>query len=332
MKKVRWGVLGTAKIAREKVIPALQLSAYCTVDAIASRDTDKANAMAEELRIEKVFGSYEALLQDPDIDAVYIPLPNQLHVPWAIKALEANKHVLCEKPIGLSSAEAIQLLEAAQQFPHLKVMEAFMYKLHPQWQHIRDLLRSGTIGELKTVHAFFSYYNADEQNIRNKPEAGGGGLMDIGCYCISVARFIFEAEPLTVSGKLEFDPVFKTDRLASGILQFEKGTGTFTCSTQAMPYQRVNIFGTKGRIKVDIPFNAPPHIDSHIWLHTVEEIDKIIFEAVDQYTIQGDLFARAILDEDAVPTPLEDAVKNMLVIEAIKNSSDTNKFVPVERF
>lgn len=316
MKKVRWGVLSTAKIAREKVIPAMQAGHYSSINAIASRSTELAVATAESLGIEKVYSSYEALLADPDIDAVYIPLPNQLHVPWAIKAMEANKHVLCEKPIGLSSEEGKQLQLAAQRFPHLKVMEAFMYRFHPQWQHARKLVREGAIGEMQTIQSFFSYYNVDADNIRNKPEAGGGGLMDIGCYCISLSRFLFDAEPETVFASADFDPTFKTDRLASGIMNFEKGRATFTCSTQLTPYQRVNIVGTTGRIKMDIPFSPPPLTDAHIWLHQQDEVEKIIFDAVDQYTIQGDLLSKAILDNTAVPTDLQDSINNMLVIEA----------------
>lgn len=332
MKKIRWGIIGAAKIAREKVIPAMQLSGYCTVDAIASRNANAAIAYAEALGIPKAYASYEALLQDAEIDAVYIPLPNHLHVPWAIKAMQAGKHVLCEKPIGLSSAEARQLLDAAKAFPRLKIMEAFMYRMHPQWQHVQDLLHSGIIGELKTVHAVFAYHNTDAANIRNIPEAGGGGLMDIGCYCISVARMLFNGEPKMVSGSVEFDPQFKTDRLASGIMEFEKGTATFTCSTQVSPYQRVNIFGTKARIKVDVPFNPPPLTDAHIWLHTNDEVEKIIFEAVDQYTVQADMFSKAILDNTDVPTPLQDAVQNMLVIEAVFKSAAEGARVSVEKF
>jgi predicted dehydrogenase len=321
MKKLRWGILSTAKIGREKVIPAMQQGNYCTVDAIAGRDAEKVAAVADALGIPKAYDSYEALLNDAEIDAVYIPLPNQLHVPWAIKALQAGKHVLCEKPIGLTSAEAKELQLAALQHPHLKIMEAFMYRLHPQWQHAKKLVQEGAIGELKTIESFFSYYNTDAENIRNKKEAGGGGLMDIGCYCISLSRFIFGEEPLRVSASADFDPVFKTDRMASGILHFSKGTATFTCSTQLTPYQRVNIMGTEGRIKMDIPFSPSPHTDAHFWLHRKDDIEKIIFEAVDQYTIQGDLFSKAVIDNTPVPTDLQDAVNNMLVIEAIFKSA-----------
>jgi predicted dehydrogenase len=321
MNKVRWGILSTAKIGREKVIPAMQAGEYCDVVAIASRNKDQAEAEAKRLGIPKVYGSYEELLNDADIDAVYIPLPNNLHVPWAIKAINTNKHVLCEKPIALSSAEAQQLIEAAQQKPQLKVMEAFMYRFHPQWIQAKKIVDEGSIGELKTIQCFFSYHNVDPNNIRNIKEVGGGGMMDIGCYCISQSRFIFGKEPVRALGIIDYDPVMQTDRIASGILDFTTGTATFTCSTQMMPYQRVNILGTTGRIEIEIPVNAPPDVATKIWLHTKAGSEEITFAAVNQYTLQGDIFSQAILNNTAVPTPLADAVNNMKVIEAVFESS-----------
>lgn len=325
--KIRWGILSTAKIAREKVIPALQASKYCSVEAIASRNVDQARATAELLGIPKAFGSYEDLLSDPGIDAVYIPLPNHLHVPWAIKALEANKHVLCEKPIAVSAAEAVQLQQAALRKPKLKIMEAFMYRFHPKWQRAKSMAQDGTIGKLTTIQSFFSYYNADADNIRNQKEMAGGGLMDIGCYCISLARFLFDEEPVSAWGQLDIDPVLQIDRMASGMLQFTKGTASFTCSTQLTSYQRVNILGTTGRIEMEIPFNAPPTAPTRIWLHTKEGSETIVFNAVDQYTLQGDAFSKAILNDTAVPVNLQDAVNNMLVIEAVVKSGSTGKMI-----
>jgi predicted dehydrogenase len=331
MDKIRWGILSTAKIGQEKVIPAMQAGKYSTVDAIASRNIDQAAAVAAALAIPKWYGSYEALLSDENIDAVYIPLPNHLHVPWAIKALEANKHVLCEKPIGLSTDEAKQLQQAAAQKPHLKVMEAFMYRFHPQWQQAKKLVQDGAIGILKTIHSFFSYYNNDANNIRNQEGIGGGGLMDIGCYGISLARFIFDEEPVSVTGSMEFDPVLKTDRMASGILNFSNGTASFTCSTQLFYYQRVHIFGTTGRIEIEIPFNPLPLSFTKIWLHTAKGIQEIIFDPINQYTIQGDLFSKAIIDNTPVPTSLQDAVNNMIVIEAIFKSAKEDSTVNVHK-
>lgn len=321
MKIIRWGILSTAKIGREKVIPAMQKSKLCEVVAIASRQKEAAEKAATELSIPKAYSSYEELLADAGIDAVYIPLPNHLHVAWAIKAMQAGKHVLCEKPIGLSSAEANQLLDAAKQYPQLKVMEAFMYRFHPQWIKARSLVAQGKIGELKTIHSFFSYFNVDPANIRNQRDKGGGGIMDIGCYNISLSRFIFDEEPTKVFGVATFDPLTGVDSLASGILQFSTGTASFTCSTQLVPYQRVHIFGTEACIEIEIPFNAPPDKPTKLCLHSKTGTEEIVFDVADQYTLQADAFAKAIIENTPVPAPLEDAVNNMKVIEEIFDSS-----------
>jgi len=321
MTKVRWGVLSTAKIAREKVIPGMQAGKYCDIVAIASRNKAQAEEIASRLKIPVVYGSYDELISDPNIDAVYIPLPNHMHVEWAVKCVQAGKHVLCEKPIALSSAQANELLQVAQANPTVKVMEAFMYRFHPQWVRAKELVDSGKIGRLRTIHSFFSYYNIDPNNIRNKPEMGGGGMMDIGCYCVSLARFIFNSEPVGVKAIVEFDPVLGTDTMASGVMEFSAGTSSFTCSTQLMPYQRVNIVGTEGRIEIEIPFNAPPLSATRLWLHTKNGSEEISFEPVDQYTLQGDLFSVAVVNNKPDPTPLEDAVNNMKVIEAVFESA-----------
>jgi len=327
MKKVRWGVLSSAKIGLEKVIPAMQKGEYCEITAIASQNLERGKAAAAQLGIPQAYGSYEELLADDNIDAVYIPLPNHLHVPWTKKALEAGKHVLCEKPIGLNTAEAEDLLACAKKHSQLKVMEAFMYRHHPQWLKAQQLVNEGKIGNLLNIHSFFSYYNADPANIRNMAEIGGGGLMDIGCYCISLARFIFNSEPQRVLGKMEYDPEFKTDRLCSGLLDFGDQSSTFTCSTQLTSYQRVNIFGTEGRIEIEIPFNAPPDQPCRIWHQQDEKLEEITFELCDQYTIQGDLFSQAILNKTEVPTPLIDSVKNMRVLDAVINSAESDAWV-----
>jgi predicted dehydrogenase len=327
MSKIRWGVLSTANIGVAKVLPAMQRGAHCEIAAIASRDLAKAREVAAQLSIGQAYGSYEELLADPTIQAIYNPLPNHLHVPWSIKALEAGKHVLCEKPIGLSAAEARELADAAKQHPRLKVMEAFMYRHHPQWLRARQIVNEGGIGELRTVHSFFSYFNDDPGNIRNQADIGGGGLMDIGCYNISLSRFIFASEPTRVCGLIEYDPQLKTDRLASGMLDFGRGTATFTCSTQLASYQRVNIFGTTGRIEIEIPFNAPPDRPCKLWHQQPGGTQEIVFDVVDQYTLQGDLFARAILDDTPVPTPIEDAVANMQVLDALVRSAKSATWV-----
>jgi predicted dehydrogenase len=325
--KVRWGVLSTANIGVKKVIPAMQQGTYCDMVGIASRDLEKALAVADQLGFARAYGSYEELLADPTIEAVYIPLPNHLHVPWSIRALEAGKHVLCEKPIGLTMAEGQKLLDAAQKHAHLKVMEAFMYRHHPQWQRARQIVAEGGIGELRTIQSFFSYFNNDPNNIRNIADIGGGGLMDIGCYCISLSRFIFDAEPERVVGIVEYDPVFRIDRIASGIMDFGTGTSTWTCSTQLVDYQRVNIYGTEGRVEIEIPFNAPTDRPCKMWHQRGFEVQEIVLDVIDQYTIQGDLFSQAVLNDTEVPTPLEDAVANMKVIEAIIRSGELGTWV-----
>ena len=320
MRKVRWGVLSSALIGVEKVIPAMQQGRYSNVIGLASRDLGKARTVASHLGIPKTYASYDDLINDPEIEAIYNPLPNHLHVPWSVKAIEAGKHVLCEKPIALTAAEGQILVDAARAHPELKVMEAFMYRHHPQWVKTKALVKAGAIGELRTINTFFSYFNDDPHNIRNMADIGGGGLMDIGCYAISVARFIFDDEPSRVVGTIDFAPMMKVARRASAIMDFAGGTATFTCSTQLAPYQRVNIFGTTGHIEIEIPFNAPPDKPCKIWLQTGDEIEEIVFDIVDQYTVQGDLFSKAILDDLPVPTPIEDSVANMQVIEAVFKS------------
>ena len=301
MNKVRWGILSTSNFAQAKIIPALLKCERVEVAAIASRDQARADEVARKFGIPKAYGSYEELLADPEIEVIYNPAPNHLHVPWTIKALEAGKHTLCEKPIGLSAAEALQLLEASKKYPKLKVMEAFMYRHHPQWRLARKLVEDGSIGALRTIHSFFSYFNDDPDNIRNKADIGGGGLMDIGCYNISLSRLIFGEEPRRVMGILDYDPKFKTDRIASGILDFGRGTATFTCSTQLASYQRANIFGDMGRIEIEIPFNAPPDRACRMWHETSAGVEEITFDICDQYTIQAELFSLAVINDTPVP-------------------------------
>lgn len=326
-KKIRWGILSTAKIGIQKVIPAIQQAENCEVVAISSRNLEKAKSAAENLRIPEYFDSYEAILANPDVDAVYNPLPNHLHVSWTIKALQAGKHVLCEKPIGMDQKEAKQLANAIKKHPHLKVMEAFMYRFHPQWKKVKSLVDSGAIGTVKNIHTHFSYNNPDPNNIRNILEVGGGALMDIGCYCISFPRFILGQEPKRVVGIMDRDPVMKTDRLTSGILDFSEGVSSlFTCSTQLMPFQRTQIFGKSGKIEVEIPVNAPPDQPVKIQLSTTEKNEEFVFPAVDQYTEQAKEFANAILNDTAVPTNFEDAINNMKVIDAIIESAEKNQW------
>lgn len=330
---LKWGILSTAKIGRTKVIPGIQKSALCEVVAISSRKQQQAEATASDLGIPKAYASYEALLADPNIDAVYNPLPNHLHVPWTLKALAAGKHVLCEKPIALDAQEAQQLLEASEQYPELKVMEAFMYRFHPQWIKTKEMVEAGALGEVKSVQSFFSYFNADPNNIRNQADIGGGGLMDIGCYCISFARFLFEAEPQRVVSLLDHDPVMKTDRIASGLMNFSAArSAQFTCSTQLMPYQRCLVVGTEGSIEIEIPVNAPPDKETRLWYRNrAGKQEEITFAVCDQYTLQAEAFAEAVLQDRPVPTPLSDAVGNMQVIDAVIESAQKDAWVTLHK-
>jgi predicted dehydrogenase len=334
MQPVNWGVISTAKIGVEKVIPAMQKSRHCRIQAIASRDAARAAATAKQLGIPKVYGSYEALLADPEIEAVYNPLPNHLHVPWSIKAAEAGKHVLCEKPIALDAKEAAQLLAARDRTGKL-ITEAFMVRSHPQWLRARELVRQDRIGELRAVQGFFSYFLTDPENVRNQADIGGGGLYDIGCYPIVTSRFLFGAEPTRVIGLIERDPVLKVDRLGSAILDYPNGQASFVYSTQLVPYQRMQIFGSTGRIEIQIPFNAPPDRPCRIFVDDGsalgdESAREEIFPICNQYAIQGDLFSEAIRTDKAVEFPLENAVQNMRIIDAVFRSAETGRWENVQ--
>jgi predicted dehydrogenase len=329
-KKLRWGVLSTANICMKKVIPAMQLGQLTTVTAIASRDLAKAQEAADALGIAKAYGSYEELIADPDIDAIYNPLPNQFHVPWTIKAAEAGKHVLCEKPLSMSVAEAESLVEVRAR-TGVKIGEAFMIRSYPQWLRVRALLNEKRIGELRSIAGFFSYFNRDAANIRNQVESGGGGLMDIGCYLIHVSRYAFGTQPSRVVGLVDRDPDFRVDRLTSAILDFPGGQSIFTCSTQMIPYQRVHFFGTHGRIEVEIPFNAPPDRPTRLFIDATGDLQGTgitteTFPVCDQYTMQGDAFSRAVLEDGDVPVSLEDAIGNMAVIEAVFDSAKSGRW------
>ena len=329
-QKVQWGVLGAAAIAVKKVIPAMQKGEWSEIAAISSRELPKAEKAASQLGIPKAYGSYEALLADPGIEAIYNPLPNHLHVPWSIKAAEAGKHVLCEKPLSLTVREAKDLLSVRDRCG-VKIGEAFMVKTHPQWLRVRDLIRKGVVGKLCAIVGAFSYFNRDPKNVRNVAEWGGGGLMDIGCYPITTSRWIFGEEPLRVCSLLEADPEFGTDRLSSALMEFPSGHSVFTCSTQLVPYQRMQFLGTEGRIELRIPFNAPNDRPCEVLIDSGKDVfgGGVTTEEIptcDQYTIQGDEFSKAIREGTEVPVPLEDAIANMAVIEAIFKSAETNRW------
>ena len=319
---VRWGVLSTAHIGVDKVIPATRTAGRCEVVAIASRELARAQAAASALGIERAYGSYEALLADPDVDAVYNPLPNDLHAPWTIAAAKAGKHVLCEKPLAMDAAEAERMIAACEEAGVL-LMEAFMYRLHPTWEAVRELVTSGRIGELRAVQSWFSYFNDDPNDIRNIAASGGGALYDIGCYSVNLSRMLFGTEPVRIQGSVTRDPVTGIDTLTSGILGFADGVATFTCAIRAEPDQRVHIYGANGRISFEIPFNIPPDLPMRVFVTAGgdppvrPETEVLTFDPANEYTIQAERFAAAVLDRTPVPIPPSDAVGNLRVIEEL---------------
>lgn len=324
--KVKWGILSTAGIATRRVLPAMQQCEHAEIAAIASRSDEKAKYFAKQFAIPKSYSSYDALLADPTIEAIYIPLPNHLHAEWTIRAASRGKHVLCEKPIARNVAEARRIRDARDEH-NVKIGEAFMVVTHPQWLRARDLVNSGRIGKLRSASGFFSYFNVDPANVRNVADYAGGALMDIGCYPIRTSRFVFGEEPVRVIGCLERDPSFKTDRLTSAILEFPRGQSIFTVSTQMVYYQKMQFFGTEGRIDVEIPFNAPTDKPARLMIDNGKDLyegHSQIVETVpvcNQFTIQADLFSKAIRNNSDLPTSLEDSIHNMAVIDALFRSA-----------
>jgi predicted dehydrogenase len=323
MEPVRWGVLSTAKIGSVKVLPGMMKSPLCKIQAVASRSEAAAQEMAAQLGIPKAYGSYEALLADPDIEAIYNPLPNHLHVPLTLAAARAGKHVLCEKPIAITAEEAAQLKDTP---PGILIAEAFMVRHHPQWLKAQELIRAGEIGEVKAVNVLFTYYNVDPGNIRNMADIGGGALYDIGCYAILSGRLLFDAEPQRLVSLIERDPNFGTDRLSSALADFGNGRHlTFSVSTQTVPYQRVQALGTKGRIEIQIPFNAPQGEVTRIFIDSGTALGDqsarvIELPVSDQYQLQGEAFSRAVRGLEPLVGGVEDAIQNMRIIDALWRS------------
>jgi predicted dehydrogenase len=332
MKKVNWGILSTAKIGREKVIPAMQKGQYCQVSAIASRSFAQARQVADRMGIAKAYGSYAELLADPDIEAIYNPLPNDQHVAMTLAAARAGKHVLCEKPFSMNAKEAEQLREVAGR---VHIMEAFMVRFHPQWLRACEIVRSGELGELRAMQVFFSYFNRDSHNIRNLPAAGGGALYDIGCYAIVAGRFLFECEPVRAMALIDRDPDFGTDRTVTAIVDFGAGRRLdFTVSTQSVPYQRVQVIGTQKRLELEIPFNAPLGGSTRIFVDDASQPGGAsavaqMLPACDMYTLQGDAFSQAVRGAIPLPYGLDDAICNMRVLDALYRSGQTQAWEPV---
>jgi predicted dehydrogenase len=332
MKKVVWGVFSTAKIGMTKVLPAMQRGSLCDIRAIASRSLERARICADSLGIERAYGSYDDLIADPEIEAIYNPLPNDLHVPLTLKAARAGKHVLCEKPVALNASQAAQLREVAGK---VHIAEAFMVRFHPQWLKVLEEVQGGRLGELRSIQVYFSYFNRDGENIRNHLGNGGGALYDIGCYPIVIGRFLFGAEPVRAIALFDRDPQFGTDRSTSALLDFGQGRQlAFTVSTQMVPHQRVQVCGTQRRIEVRIPFNAPANGTTDLilddgsaldgsasLLHTVAECD--------QYTLQGDAFSRAVRGETPLRWGVDDAILNMRVIDALFASEQSGAWAAV---
>jgi predicted dehydrogenase len=327
------GILSTAAIATTKVIPGMRRADRVEVVALASRDASRARAVADRLGIPRAHGSYEALLADREVDAVYIPLPNHLHAEWTIAAARAGKHVLCEKPLAMTAADAERMVEACRA-AGVRLMEAFMYRQHPSWLAVRQLVASGRIGRLTAVQSWFSYFNDDPDNIRNIQAFGGGALFDIGCYAVNLSRMLFGGEPERVSAAMLRDPVSGVDVVTSAILAFPAGIAAFTCSTRSETDQRVDIYGTDGRISIWIPFNIPPDRPTKVFVTAggdppvAPATEELRFDTADPYGVQAEAFAAAILDGTPPPVPAEDGVANLRVIERIFAAADQSLAVP----
>ena len=322
MTSLRWGVLSTADIGRKKVIPGLLKADRCELVAIASRDATQARAVAHEIGIPTAHGSYEALLADPAVDVVYIPLPNHLHAEWTIAAARAGKHVMCEKPLATTASDAQRMVDACAD-AGVRLMEAFMYRQHPSWVAAMEVVASGRLGRLRAVQSWFSFFNDDPANIRNQLDAGGGALFDIGCYSVNLSRMVFGAEPRSVQASVIRDQATGVDTLTSAILEFDDGVATFTCSTRVETDQRVHVYGSDGRLSIDIPFNIPPDRPTYVFVTAggdppvAPAVETLTFPTADPYTVEAELFAAAILDGTPTPTPPEDAVANMRAIDRI---------------
>jgi len=332
MKKVVWGVVSTAKIGLKRVLPGMQKSELIEIRAIASRSAPAAREAAQALGIPQAYGSYEELFADPQIEAVYNPLPNHLHVPVTLQAAAAGKHVLCEKPIALTADEAERLRAAARK---VHIMEAFMVRFHPQWLRARELVRQGRVGTLRAVQMLFCYFNDDPRNIRNIAAIGGGALYDIGCYPIVAGRFLFDAEPQRAIALFDRDPGFGTDRLTSALVDFGDGRQLdCTVSTQCVPFQRTQICGSKGRIEIQIPVNAPQGVETRLSVDDGTALDGSsarveTLAASDQYMLQGEVFSRAVRGEIELPYGVEDAVRNMRVLDALFRSEKSGRWEPI---
>lgn len=325
--RLRWGVLGTARIAVDAVIPAMQRSTTSEVVALASRDGERARRLAARLGVPRSYGSYEQLLDDPDIDAVYVPLPNTLHTRWAARAAEAGKHVFCEKPLSTTAAEAEWLL-AVRDRTGVRIQEAFMVRTHLQWVLAQDLLARGELGTLRAIQGFFSFDVTDPQDIVNQLPLGGGGLLDIGCYPVFLSRQLTGQEPTHALAVMDHDPVTGVDRLGSAVLCFPGVQASFTYSTQLVAYERMQVFGTRARLDVERPFTPPRDRPSRLVLDRAgsgEEAELFQVPACDQYTVAVDAFVDALREARPQPVSLEDSVCNARVLDAVRRSAASGR-------
>lgn len=322
MQPVVWGVLSRSAHYKRRVHPGVARSPEIRIRAIASRSPESAAVAAREFGISVAYGSYEALLADPEIAAVYIPLPNHLHAAWVRKAADAGKHVLCEKPFAMDAREAEQAIRYAESKGVL-VMEAFMYRFHPQWQRVLEIVRAGEIGQVHSIHAFFAFTQKDPGNIRNILAAGGGAIPDIGCYAVSCARYLLGREPTRVVSLIQRDPAFGTDILSSALLDFGTARATFTVGTQSQPAQRVDVVGTAGEITLHLPFNAWTDVPLEVTVTTAVGRRTIRTTIADQYVAMFEAFSRAVRSGGPVPTPPQDAIDNMKVLDAMFRSEES---------
>lgn len=328
---LRWGVLSTASIARKAMLPALRAAQGCTLAAIASRDAARASEVAQQFDIPRTYSSYEALLADPDIDAIYNPLPNHLHVPMTLMALEAGKHVLCEKPLALTFAEADRLTDTARRCGKI-VAEAYMTRHHPQWRRAKALVQAGRIGRLTGIQVLFSYCNTDPANVRNQADIGGGGLNDIGCYAIDAARFFFDSEPEALTATMDRDPAFGTDRLTTGAVRFSNGRHLgFTVATQSALVQQLTLLGTEGYITLDAPFNCPPDHAAHLVIDTGADLlgggrEVETIAPADQYRAQAESFTDQVLTGAPMPSSSADICRNAAALETLARAAETGRW------
>jgi len=329
MKKISLGVLGVSNhFIKRVVLPAQQL-ANIDLKAIASRSELKAREYAKAFEIPHSYGDYQSLLDSSDIDAVYIPLPNHMHAEWIKKAADANKHILCEKPLSMSADEAKMVVEYCQT-KGVYLMEAFMYKYHPQWQTVQNIIRTNNIGKISYINTSFSYNNPSPKNIRNIKEYGGGGLRDIGCYAISVSRYLIGKEPCQVVSQINAHPEFGTDELSSAILDFGNCKATFTVGTSSSAFQKVDIIGTAGHITVHLPFNTYEDVPAKVTVVTAIGQREISFPSANQYGLMIQAFADDILDQKQVSLVEDDAILNQKVIDAVQRSAESGRWETID--